>query len=228
MIWAVDQDTYNWEALSALLGKEVDGGDLLHSGSHSDLDEAQRSTLYSAYNGEDCYVTGCIDFGKGQCKTGYSVLEYVHSGGLGVIQKPDDEVCRTGDEGDEDSQYRLICCPTEAMPESCAWAGSTSIGGMCLGGGYDFCGDGKFELIQDKWTKRTGGDHCFFGARSLCCNTSPELELCTWTECGGTCSDDKPYMFEELSFWDGSSKFSHSVKYPSSAKTFFTRPESKP
>jgi hypothetical protein len=87
MIWAVDQDTYDWEALSALLGDDVDGDSLMTS-SNSEADKEALASAYSAYTGADCYITSCYDENKGQCDTGYSVLEYVHGGEYGVIEKP--------------------------------------------------------------------------------------------------------------------------------------------
>nr|WBV74231.1 putative chitinase [Pestalotiopsis kenyana] len=203
MIWAVDQDTYDWQGLSALLGESVDGAALLEGGSESEMDKEELSTVYSAYTGADCYVTGCFDTGKGQCKTGYSVLDYVHGGDYGVITRPDDDLCKVGDEGE--GQYRLICCPTEAMPESCSWGGDDTLygDGLCAGGTSDFCGTGKFELIQDGYTTRSGGTKCVAGARSLCCNTNPELELCSWTDCMGSCPDDLPYEATYESEWEG-------------------------
>ncbi|KAK9413532.1 hypothetical protein SUNI508_11854 [Seiridium unicorne] len=204
MIWALDQDTYDWQALSALLDVEVDGSNLLEGGSESEVSQKQLATDYSAYTGASCYVSGCFDSGKGQCKTGYSVLDYVHAGAYGVIEKPDDDLCDVGDEGE--GQYRLICCPTEAMPEGCSWSGDDTLygDGLCAGGTSDFCGTGKFELIQDGWTKRTGGTKCVAGARSLCCNSNTELELCSWTDCMGDCSDDLPYEYKYQSEYAGS------------------------
>lgn len=207
MIWAVDQDTYDWQALGALLGESVSGADVLVGGGS----DKELATAYSAYTGEDCYVTGCFDNGKGQCKSGYSVLEYVHDGAYGVIQDPDGDLCESGDE--PNGQYRMICCPTEAMPEGCSWSGddTTYGGGLCSGGTSAFCGSDKFELIQDGWTKRTGGTKCVAGARSLCCSTNSELSKCEWSGCMESCSDlnnDLTYEFTYHSEWAGSSKFS--------------------
>jgi hypothetical protein len=204
MIWAIDQDTYDWQALSALLDEEVDGAAIFEGGSE---DSEELATVYSAYTGADCYVTGCFDYGDGQCKTGYSVLDYVHGGDYGVIEKPDDDLCTVGDDNNE-GQYRMICCPTEAMPEGCSWDGDDTLygDGLCAGGTSDFCGTGKFELIKDGWTKRTGGTKCVAGARSFCCNSNEELELCSWTDCMESCSDDLPFAYTYQSEWEGPSK----------------------
>jgi hypothetical protein len=208
MIWAVDQDTYDWQALGALLDQSVDGASLLSGGTLSDKDTEELVTAYNAYTGTDCYVSDCVDWNTGQCKTGYSVLEYVHAGTYGTIKAPDTDLCTVGDSilsEDEDSQYRLVCCPTEAMPESCTWGGGDA-DGFCTGGGSDFCGDGKYELLQDSWVDRWGGAKCVVGARSLCCNSNEELELCSWTSCGPGCSDDLPSTAKYKAYWPGSSK----------------------
>lgn len=151
----------------------MDGSNLLKGGSESEIDQKQLATDYSVYTSADCYVTGCYDSGKGQCKSSYNVLEYVHSGAYGVIEDPNNDLC---DEG----QHRLICCSTEAMPESCAWSGDDTLygDGLCANDASDWCGSGKFELIKDSYTKSTRDTKCVAGSRSLCYNTNTELELC--------------------------------------------------
>jgi hypothetical protein len=187
MIWALDQDTYDWQALSALLGQDVDGNDLLSGSTLSSSEKKALSNDLSAYTGTNCYVSECVDMNTGKCKTGYSVLDYVHSASFGIIEDPDDKLCKSGSEGDEDSQYRLICCPTNAMPTGCSWEGSGPLG-LCSGGG-DSCGDGKYELVADKYNDRTGNSFCLINQRSLCCKTNAALEKCSWTKCGGGCPD---------------------------------------
>ncbi|KAL4924010.1 uncharacterized protein BDV17DRAFT_295821 [Aspergillus undulatus] len=188
MIWALDQDTYDWQALSGLIGQDVDSNNLLSGGSLSKTEKKSLARDLSAYTGTDCYVTECMDWNTGQCKTGYSVLDYVHSASLGILENPDHERCKSGSEGDEDAQYRLICCPTGAMPEGCSWEGGSEFG-LCSGGD-SFCGDNKYELVTDSYNDRTGSVPCLMNKRSLCCNTNTELEQCHWTSCGGVCPDD--------------------------------------
>lgn len=148
MIWALNQDTYNWQALSALIGKSVDGSALLEGGSESSANGETLVHSYNAYTGANCYITGCVDYNIGQCKTGYSVLDYVQKGSLGVIEDPDDKLCKIGkttEHEDSNAQYRLICCPTNAMP-TCSWSGG-STDGLCTGGTDGFCSGNKFELV---------------------------------------------------------------------------------
>lgn len=212
MIWALDQDTYDWQALTALLGKPVDGAALLEGGSESSLNAAEMAHAYNAFTGTDCYVTGCVDYNTGSCKAGYSVLEYVHRASYGVITQPDDHLCKTGDTTeyeDPNSQYRLICCPTDAMP-TCQWSGGSS-DGLCTGGSYKTCGSDSFELVQDSYFDRTGSVSCTIDARSLCCATDSALDTlntkCYWTECDGSCSKSE-YEFSKQSLTPGSSTLS--------------------
>jgi hypothetical protein len=182
------------------------GHRFLKGGSLSTLDTEELVHAYSAYTGSECYVTSRVDWNTGQCKTGYSVLDYVHSGSLGLIEDPDDNLCTVGktvDEEDENSQYRLICCPTDAMPESCSWEGGNT-DGLCASGNATFCGDGKYELISDSYTERTGATLRTVNKRSLCCNTNPELELCSWTACGSSCSKSE-FAFENTTLYSGTS-----------------------
>ncbi|KAJ5712178.1 hypothetical protein N7488_006334 [Penicillium malachiteum] len=197
MIWSVDQDSYDWEALAALLDTDVDDNNLLSGGSLSDSDAEALATKYSAFTGTSCYVSDCVDWNTGQCKSGYSVLDYVHDGFKGMIGDPDDDLCKSGKEGDEDAQYRLICCPTNAMPEGCTWEGMSD-DGFCTGGSGT-CGTGKYELIKDVFTDRTGDTFCMTAYRSLCCNTDAELDLCNWSGCGNENPELKGYVFDTIS-----------------------------
>ena len=158
------------------------------------------SQIYSAYTGTDCYISDCVDWNSGQCKTGYSVLDYVHDGSYGMIEDSDSTVCKTGKEGNTDAQYRLICCPTDAMPTGCTWEGAEN--GQCSGGSST-CGTGRFELVADSYLDRTGSTSCIEGSvRSLCCNTDPALEKCSWTACGNSCPTGN-YTFAEQSSYSG-------------------------
>ncbi|KAJ5705359.1 hypothetical protein N7536_001048 [Penicillium majusculum] len=202
MIWSVDQDTYKWDAMTALLDKDV-SSDALVSGS---TDSKERADKYAAYTGTNCYITDCAVWNSGQCKDGYSVLDYVHKGERGVIDDPDDELCKTGAEGDRDAEYRLICCPTDAMPEGCAWRG-TSDDGVCTGGESDTCGDSSFELVADTYMDRTGDDFCSIGKRSLCCNENPELTKCHWTPCNPSEDDFDDWTSDIVSFYGGTNTY---------------------
>jgi hypothetical protein len=187
MIWAVDQDTYDWQALSGLLGQAVDGNDLLHGGVVSDSQKKSLVNDLSAYTGTECYISDCVDVNTGQCKTGYSVLDYVHSasGDGGALQNPDSTQCHSGGETDSNAQYRMICCPTNAMPEGCTWEGGNEFG-LCTGTSST-CGDNKYELVADTYNDRTGIIQCVINQRSLCCNANSLLNQCHWSGCAESC-----------------------------------------
>ena len=201
MIWSVDQDTFDWEAMTNLLGKDVTSDSLLSGNS----DAKELANMYSAYTGTSCYISDCVGPNKGQCKDNYSVLDYVHSGSKGMIDDPDDKLCKTGAEGSSDAEYRLICCPTNAMPEGCAWEGIND-DGLCTGSG-DSCGDGQYELVADSYTDRSGDNFCTTGKRSLCCNENSKLTKCHWTSCDPPSSEFLGWVSEEVSFKPGSSEF---------------------
>lgn len=187
MIWAVDQDTYDWQALSGLLGQAVDGNDLLDGGVLSDSQKKSLVHDLSAYTGTECYISDCVDVNTGQCKTGYSVLDYVHSasGDGGALQNPDSKQCHSGGETDGNAQYRMICCPTNSMPEGCTWEGGNEFG-LCTGTSST-CGDNKYELVADTYNDRTGIIQCVINQRSLCCNTNSLLNQCHWSGCVESC-----------------------------------------
>ncbi|KAJ5094625.1 CAZyme family GH18, partial [Penicillium angulare] len=208
MIWALDQDTYDWQALTALLDKDVSDDSLLEAGSENPLSANATAHAYNQYTGTDCYITGCVDYNTGSCKSGYSVLDYVHRASYGTITDPDDHLCKTGDTTeyeDSDSEYRLICCPTNAMP-TCQWTGGSS-DGMCTGGKSDTCGTDEFKIVKDSYSDRTGATECMVNSRSLCCATDPNLDTavnkCFWTECNGYCPET--YLeYPELALKPGS------------------------
>ncbi|OKL57184.1 hypothetical protein UA08_07332 [Talaromyces atroroseus] len=217
-IWSVDQDTYDWQALSGLLDQTIDSADILTG---DNTNNSALSQIYSAYTGTDCYISDCADINTGQCETGYSVLDYVHNGTYGMIQDPSSTVCKTGSEDDSDAQYRMICCPVDSMPESCLW--ERDYDDMCTGGSGT-CGSCKFELVADTYVDRTGSVACIENSvRSLCCNTDPALEKCSWTGCGASCPAGN-YTFSEQTTYSGSNLASTEVTCPSGEYSSFCCP----
>ena len=111
MIWAIDQDTYDYRALEGLLGGKIAGG-LMDGGELTEDEKEELANDFNRFTGEDCYVSECVTESNGAatCKPGYNVLEFVHHpvGKLSITEK----------ECVEDS-WRLICCPSKAMPADC-------------------------------------------------------------------------------------------------------------
>lgn len=174
MIWVLDQDTYDWQALAGLLDLEVNGNSLLLGGSLSESGKRALAKDLSAYTSRrlSCYCVGELEHGavqrRLQCSWLYSFCF------LGIVETPDKKLCKSGLEGYEDAQYRLICCPTEAMPEGCSWQCGSDFG-LCTGGD-DLYGDCKYKLVADSHNNHMGAVSCLINKPSLWCNTNTELE----------------------------------------------------
>jgi hypothetical protein len=101
MIWSIDQDTFGWEAIAALLDRDVTSDNFLSG----DSDVRDLANMYSTYTSINCYISEYVSGNNGQCKNGYSVLDYVHSGSKGMIEDPDSKLCKKGVVGDLDAEY---------------------------------------------------------------------------------------------------------------------------
>jgi chitinase len=67
MIWAVDQDTPDFQALAGLIGKEMLAGSLLEGGNLDSRSASALSDAFGAYTGQNCFVTPtCTDGASGQ------------------------------------------------------------------------------------------------------------------------------------------------------------------
>ena len=182
MIWAIDQDTGQYDALAGLLGGDAAAGALLEGGSLSDAQKKRLAAEFGAYTGQDCFVTpkcndGKTDYGgdtEYYCPSGYTAVSTAHE----PLQRPDYYI---GDSCPEGS-FRYICCPTSAMPKNCAWNGApvrSEIG--CSG----FCGADQFQLNVDTYVDAAGEEPCYQGQRALCCDNTEVLNQCHWSGCQG-------------------------------------------
>ncbi|KAF8449898.1 hypothetical protein BDZ91DRAFT_702718 [Kalaharituber pfeilii] len=186
MIWAIDLDTYDHQALEGLLGRNRNiASDRTYN--HQD---------FGRFTGEDCYVTECVSK-KATCKPGYNVLEYVHDPVRKLTQGT-----KECDEGD----WRLICCPSKAMPVSCEWTEHLEfLIGFCFYG-YN-CDEQSFSLMKDNYDNKEGSRICFPGKRDLCCLAdNSNLNQCHWGTCAGdtSCGEGEILMTES---GYGASKF---------------------
>ncbi|KAK1913093.1 hypothetical protein P3342_005029 [Pyrenophora teres f. teres] len=189
MIWAIDHDTPDFQALSGLLGDDFVQGALIEGGT---MGEAEREALareLGGLTGDSCYVTmGCSGpdsnnkFAK--CNTGDIAVEKVHSPGgnpTNVYKTTllhEVESCPKG-------QWKTVCCPAKSPAINCKWVGAPERSSIYCDGGLEekTCGAGRYELVTDRYIASTGGSICASGARSLCCDSAPELQECSWTEC---------------------------------------------
>lgn len=162
MIWSLDLDTSDYEAMTGLMGQDAMQDALTDTG----LDPGEKAQLTSdlaAYTGQDCYVTQrCTDGlnsnkGPGQvCMPGYSAVETGHAP-LQMQVKTQSIPCKEG-------QWHEICCPTKAMPKNCEWIGAPIRSAFGCDRG---CGSTQFELTTDTFTNFKGTGQCYSGARSV-------------------------------------------------------------
>lgn len=122
MIWSLDLDTTDYEAMRALLGDNAMDNAL----TDTSLDPAEKGQLVddlAAYTGQNCYVTPeCTDGTPatkkpGQvCMGGYAPVEVGH---FPLQMQVTTQVipCKMG-------QWHQICCPTKATPKNCEWVGA--------------------------------------------------------------------------------------------------------
>ncbi|KAJ5266507.1 hypothetical protein N7478_009315 [Penicillium angulare] len=197
MIWAIDQDTNDFQALTALLGDKYVAGSLPEGGDLSDEEKEALVDEMSGLTGDKCYVTtGCVGAkatieGNSKCNTGDVTVAYVHSPGEAPFDlygplSHNSQACAKG-------TYKRVCCPAKTPAVNCKWEGAP--GGdstKCTGGeAENTCGNGRFELFTDRYTDADGGSKCSGDSkRSLCCDGPPEMQKCHWSPCTvfGTCS----------------------------------------
>ncbi|KAF3229694.1 hypothetical protein TWF106_000082 [Orbilia oligospora] len=187
MIWAIDQDTEDFSALSALIGEDFLGSGLLDGGPLTNREKKLIRREFSGFTGDDCYITrqcagiGVPDNAFNTCKAGYVAIERVHSPPFDTSDPLSQEnmPCSFG-------QYKSICCNVESPPQSCIWKGGPGpmTPASCFGGKGDAtCGQNQYELTTDSHTDSFGLLPCANGKRSLCCDKSPALNQCHWTDC---------------------------------------------
>ncbi|KAL8350543.1 hypothetical protein RB598_005715 [Gaeumannomyces tritici] len=168
LIWAVDQDTDELEALSALLKPKT-------------LKQFQKAGGNAAYWADatvpSCYVTSC----GGKCKAGF----------VKVTTQP----CGSSDwkfqATEDDSQ---LCCPIQGAPnpKDCTWrGGSDTVATFCNG----HCHDDEVTMQLNRWGDHS--QYCFDGNKAYCCKSPLGQEnKCYWAGVGQKCNgDDVPMTF---------------------------------
>lgn len=163
MVWAVDQDTLDYQALGGLLGDSSISNSLIVGGEPDAAEKAALTSAFAAYNGQNCFVTKvCTDGTQAQkgpdqvCPAGMTSVSTAHS----PVQAPGlplQGACSTG-------WYRYICCPTKAMPQNCQWNGAPQRSEFGCSGK---CGSTQFALNTDTYTNAFGTGQCFTGTRNV-------------------------------------------------------------
>ena len=186
MVWAIDQDTSDWQAMNELFG---DFSDLQLHGLDEDSAEKLHD-LFGQYTGQDCYVTQrCTDGSKEQqdsnqvCDDGDMVVDIAHT--------PQQSKPRFWLGGCAKGWYRRICCPKASMPKNCEWNGAPERNEIGCDGK---CGAGTFLLNIDTALTATGDTGtCVYGVRTLCCQGTKLIDDCFWNDCQGPLSpSEKP------------------------------------
>ncbi|KAI9892808.1 MAG: hypothetical protein M1814_000967 [Vezdaea aestivalis] len=180
MVWAIDQDTLDYQALTGLLGDEALRGSLLQGGDLDDYEKSKLSSQFGAYTGQNCYVTPkCTDGtssarGSDQiCKGGFTSIETAHNPLQNSAIDNYDSHCPTG-------SYHHICCPTQALPRNCKWNGAPERSAFGCDGK---CGADQFRLNTDTSIDAPGKAECGTGKRFLCCDSTEVLQDCAWEPC---------------------------------------------
>ncbi|KAI1505939.1 hypothetical protein F5X99DRAFT_404485 [Biscogniauxia marginata] len=166
LIWAIDQDTDDLQALSGLLKPKS-------------LKEFQKQGDDAAYWGDatvpSCYVTDC----GGKCKTGF----------VKVTTQP----CGSRDwkyqATEDDSQ---LCCPIQGAPnkDDCTWRGGSDVVATSCNG---HCHDDEVTMELNRWGDHS--QYCFDGNKAYCCKSPLAQEnKCYWAEVGAKCNGDDVAM----------------------------------
>ncbi|KAF3196307.1 hypothetical protein TWF106_005016 [Orbilia oligospora] len=167
LIWAVDQDDTQWNAIKAVTGKNVLTANEFQSIPESDLLP------------RDCYVTGLCG---SDCAAGYlPITDKIYNANKDRLHDPDADFDpkRCGSD-----KQRSLCCPFASRPNKskCYWRGNEGhCNGRCHDGEVFMVADnqgdnGRSCLKTDQIQLRTSsrgdaGGQCRWGRqRALCCN----------------------------------------------------------
>ncbi|KAF3169076.1 hypothetical protein TWF751_007543 [Orbilia oligospora] len=186
LIWAVDQDDTQWNAIKAVTGQSVLTTNEFQNVPESDLLP------------RDCYVTGICGTA---CAAGYlPITDKIYNAHKDRLHDPnaDFDPKRCGG-----SKQRSLCCPFASRPNKikCHWRGNE---GHCNGR----CHDGEVFMVNDNQ-----GDNkhsCLKGLRAFCCEVENTkiVEACDYGACGADCSamGDKTVLVEGGKEYNGCKK----------------------
>ncbi|KAF3286577.1 hypothetical protein TWF970_008429 [Orbilia oligospora] len=182
LIWAVDQDDTQWNAIKAVTGKNVLTANEFQSIPESDLLP------------RDCYVTGLCG---SDCAAGYiPITDKIYNANKDRLHDPDADFDPKRCGGDK---QRSLCCPFASRPNKskCYWRGNE---GHCNGR----CHDGEVFMVADN--QGDNGRSCLKGLRAFCCEVenTQVLEACDYGECGAT---DCSGMGDKTELIDGGKEY---------------------
>ncbi|OAA77046.1 Chitinase II [Akanthomyces lecanii RCEF 1005] len=180
MIWSVDLDNSNFDAMSGLFGDE-NMSKAHGDASLTDKEKGELVKQLAPYTGQNCYIsTKCASSARdttsgATCFTGYKPVEMAHAPRR--IRSDKREALETCKEG----KFHYICCPEDQMPKNCEWIGAPERSEIGCSG---FCGKKQFQLATDSYIDYKGTGSCYQGRRSLCCDSTDFFDDCWWSDCG--------------------------------------------
>ncbi|TDZ15172.1 Endochitinase [Colletotrichum orbiculare MAFF 240422] len=179
LIWSIDQDTDNLDALGAVVGPTTKALALRQT-----LSEDGAAT-WDQLGAQNCYVTGC----GGKCdKAGFKAV---------TTQPCGDATFFTRHSSEDDS---TLCCPVSSAPDpkDCKWR-SQGDAPTCNGR----CEFGEVGLQMNKWGD---GKYCEDGHKMYCCKTKAENsdgDKCRFHDNGKKCPSGQKALTFSGGFGNG-------------------------
>ncbi|ORY01574.1 hypothetical protein BCR34DRAFT_592200 [Clohesyomyces aquaticus] len=163
-IWAIDLGDTKHSALQALLG-----GKLATFNRRNGYDPANNGSFRNTTTGNQCSWCDC---GTESCSTG-------------MVSIGAQQYC--GMNGN-DPQRQTICCPFDAAPKECRWAGNQSLEYFCTSS----CDNDEIPVVSsvDAYIGDSPShQHCFSGFAQYFCKAKQAAgDVCAWTD---KCVDQK-------------------------------------
>ncbi|KAB8246301.1 hypothetical protein BDV35DRAFT_230595 [Aspergillus flavus] len=205
LIWASDQDTYDFAAHAALLGKAnvTSAQEKVKARSLSVTQDVLAESVARSLN-EGCYRgSECVnlDIAQVTCDRGYTLVGY------------DKDKCQKS----KKNYGQPICCDTDSAPSTCQWrGGGRDCNGQCHAGEIKLftssTGGGDYNGFQSQ----SGTKKCKRGTKAFCCedSTFDNLTLdCYWTGCDGSCKDGEVSVAEAANMNGKCTVFHHTMHY---------------
>ncbi len=155
-IWAVTQDSKDWNMLDAVLYPDGLGKFRERNGYHEDVDGDWKS------RGDDnCYLSPC----DGKCRAGEQDIGKVRC-----------------DWANDHAPYSRICCPFGEAPNpaDCQWR-ANKLGFWCLGNNK--CQLHEKSILKHNWYRTGSGldDDCWLGTKAEYCCATERDAVCKWS-----------------------------------------------
>lgn len=163
MIWFVDLDNANFDAMSGLLG-DANMSQAHGDASLTDQEKGEFVKQLAPYTGQNCYIsTKCASSARdttsgATCFTRYKPVEMAHA----PLRIRSD--LHTGLETCKEGKFHYVCCPEDEMPKNCEWTGAPEQSEIGCSGS---CGKKQFQLATDSYIDYKGTGSCYQGRRSV-------------------------------------------------------------